>query len=40
MKEGRSAMALVRWDIIQKPKKFGGLGVGHIVLENTGLLFK
>ena len=33
-------MALVSWDIIQKPKKLGVLGVRDMVLKNAGLLFK
>ena len=39
-KDGNSAMALVRWDIIQRPRKLGGLGIGDIVLKNAGMLFK
>jgi len=32
--------ALVKWEVMQKPKKFGGLGVGDLLLKNTALLFK
>ena len=31
-------MALVSWDIIQKPKKLGVLGIRYMVLKNVGLL--
>ncbi|KAL4373402.1 hypothetical protein AHAS_Ahas05G0078200 [Arachis hypogaea] len=39
-KDGRDGVPLVRWDIVQAPKCFGGLGVGDAVLRNTALLFK
>nr|XP_029145814.1 uncharacterized protein LOC114924701 [Arachis hypogaea] len=38
--DGRNGMALVRWEVVQAPKKFGGLGVGDAMLRNTALLFK
>ncbi|KAL4357195.1 hypothetical protein AHAS_Ahas09G0162400 [Arachis hypogaea] len=38
--DGRDGVPLVRWDIVQAPKRFGGLGVGDAVLRNTALLFK
>ncbi|XP_029146965.1 uncharacterized protein [Arachis hypogaea] len=38
--EGRTGMALVRWDVVQAPKKLGGLGVGDAMVRNTALLFK
>ncbi|XP_057740275.1 uncharacterized protein LOC130957436 [Arachis stenosperma] len=38
--DGRSSMALVKWEVIQAPKKLGGLGVGDVVVRNTALLFK
>ena len=31
---------LVRWDIVQKSKTKGGLGVGNLILKNASLLFK
>jgi len=31
---------LVKWEIVQRPKKEGGLGVGDLLLKNTALLFK
>ena len=31
---------LVKWELIQLPKKYGGLGVGDLVLKNKALLFK
>ncbi|XP_016164367.1 uncharacterized protein LOC107606873 [Arachis ipaensis] len=33
-------MTLVKWEMIQAPKKLGGLGVGDVVVHNTALLFK
>ncbi|XP_016199096.1 uncharacterized protein LOC107640057 [Arachis ipaensis] len=30
--DGRPSMALVKWEMIQAPKKLGGLGVGDIVV--------
>ena len=30
----------MKWDIIQKRKKQGGLGVGDLVVKNAALLFK
>ncbi|XP_052109368.1 uncharacterized protein LOC127741277 [Arachis duranensis] len=38
--DGRDGVPLVRWDIVQAPKRFEGLGVGDSVLRNTALLFK
>jgi len=38
-KQGRY-QALVRWEVIQKPKKKGGLGVADCTLKNAALLFK
>ena len=38
-KEGRCS-ALVRWEIVQRPKARGGLGVGDLLLKNAALLFK
>ena len=38
--EIRKGLPLVKWEIIQRPKKFGGLGVGDLVIKNTTLLFK
>ena len=32
--------ALVKWEIIQKPKDKGGLGVTNLTLKNAALLFK
>ena len=40
IKEGDLGMALVIWEIIQRPKKLGDLGVGDLVLKNTSMLFK
>ena len=38
-KEGRSN-ALVRWEVVQRPKKSRGLGAGDLLLKNAALLFK
>ena len=32
--------ALVRWEIIQKPKWAEGLGIDDLMLKNAALLFK
>ena len=40
MKEGGRAISLVKWEVVQRPKKLGGLGVGDIVVKNVALLFK
>nr|XP_025639300.1 uncharacterized protein LOC112734266 [Arachis hypogaea] len=38
--DGRNGMALVRWEVVQAPKKLGGLGMGDAVIRNIALLFK
>ncbi|XP_072054919.1 uncharacterized protein [Arachis hypogaea] len=38
--DGRNGTVLVRWDLVQVPKKLGGLGVGDAMVRNTALLFK
>nr|XP_025674239.1 uncharacterized protein LOC112774162 [Arachis hypogaea] len=38
--DGRPGMALVKWELVQAPKKLGGLGVGDAVVHNAALLFK
>ncbi|XP_015954786.1 uncharacterized protein LOC107479150 [Arachis duranensis] len=38
--DGQPRMALVKWELVQAPKKLGGLGVGDAVVRNTALLFK
>ncbi|XP_015965353.1 uncharacterized protein LOC107489093 [Arachis duranensis] len=38
--EGRTGMALVRWEVVQALKKLGWLGVGDAIVRNTVLLFK
>ena len=38
--ERKRGIPLVAWDVIQKPKNLGGLGVGDIVIKNAALLFK
>ena len=37
--EGQFA-ALVKWEIVQRPKNQGGLGVGDLLVKNAALLFK
>ncbi|QHO20170.1 Putative ribonuclease H protein [Arachis hypogaea] len=37
---GNYGIPMVKWEIVQAPKKVGGLGVGDAVLRNTALLFK
>ena len=36
----RKAIPLISWDVIQKLKEMGGLGVSDLVVKNTALLFK
>ncbi|XP_015938992.1 uncharacterized protein LOC107464586 [Arachis duranensis] len=36
----RPGMAPVKWEMIQAPKKLGGLGVGDAVVRNAALLFE
>ncbi|XP_057730273.1 uncharacterized protein LOC130945580 [Arachis stenosperma] len=38
--DGKNGMALVKWEVVQTPKKLGGLGVGDAVIRNSALLFK
>nr|XP_025627922.1 uncharacterized protein LOC112721056 [Arachis hypogaea] len=38
--DGNNGIPLVKWEVVQAPKKAGGLGVGDAVLKNTALLFK
>ena len=38
--ENRIGLPLVKWAIIQRSKKLGGLGVGDLVIKNIALLFK
>ncbi|XP_072084739.1 uncharacterized protein [Arachis hypogaea] len=38
--EGRNGIALVKWEVVQAPKKECGLGVGDAVIRNSALLFK
>ena len=37
--EGKFA-ALVKWEVVQRPKNQGGLGVGDLLMKNATLLFK
>ncbi|XP_016206680.1 uncharacterized protein LOC107647069 [Arachis ipaensis] len=39
-KDGNNGIPLVRWDMVQAPKKLGGLGVGDALIRNASLLFK
>ena len=36
----RQEIPLISWDIVQRPKALGGLGVGNITVQNAALLFK
>ena len=38
--DGKRYSALVKWDVVQRPKKQGGLSVGDPMLKNAALLFK
>ena len=38
--DGRRGIPLVKCELIQKPKKLGGLGVRDLVGKNVALLFK
>ncbi|XP_016182625.1 uncharacterized protein LOC107624684 [Arachis ipaensis] len=38
--DGSNGMALVKWEVVQAPKKLGGLGVGDAMVRNTAMLFK
>jgi len=33
-------MALVRWEILQRPKAKGGLGIDDLMVKNAAMLFK
>ena len=39
-KEGGKFIPLVKWEVIQMPKRMGGLGVGDVEMKNVALLFK
>ncbi|KAL1320283.1 hypothetical protein AAHE18_14G045500 [Arachis hypogaea] len=38
--DGRNGIAMVKWEVVQAPKRLGGLGVGDAIIRNTALLFK
>nr|XP_025635827.1 uncharacterized protein LOC112729904 [Arachis hypogaea]XP_025636565.1 uncharacterized protein LOC112730719 [Arachis hypogaea] len=38
--DGRNGMAMVKWEVVQAPKRLGGLGIGDAMIRNTALLFK
>ncbi|XP_015948915.1 uncharacterized protein LOC107473843 [Arachis duranensis] len=38
--DGSNGMALVKWDVVQAPKKLGRLGVRDAMVRNTAMLFK
>ena len=40
MKEDGRSIPMVKWEVVQKPKKLGGLGVGDVLMKNAALLFK
>lgn len=37
---GKKAMPLVAWNIVQLPKKLGGLSIGNIIHKNLAILYK
>ena len=37
---GSRATALVRWEILQRPRAKGGLGIDDLGVKNTAVLFK
>ncbi|XP_057759956.1 uncharacterized protein LOC130980285 [Arachis stenosperma] len=38
--DGTNGILLVKWEMVQAPKKLGGLGVGDALIRNASLLFK
>ncbi|XP_025685613.1 uncharacterized protein [Arachis hypogaea] len=38
--DGNSGVPMVRWEVVQAPKKLGGLGVGDALIRNASLLIK
>nr|CCA66140.1 hypothetical protein [Beta vulgaris subsp. vulgaris] len=38
--DGKNAMPLVAWSVLQLPKSLGGMGIGNIKHKNQALLFK
>lgn len=36
----KSCIATVKWEQIQLPKEYGGLGIGDLLVKNAALLFK
>ena len=38
--DSKKGILLICWENIQKPKIYGGLGVGDIIIKNAALLFK
>lgn len=30
----------MKWELIQRPRELGGLGVGDVIIKNAALLFK
>ena len=40
VKDGGRAIPLVKWELLQKPKRLDGLGDGDLVMKNAVLLFK
>ena len=40
LSERQKGILLVSWDLIQKPKEIGGIGVGDLVIKNATTLFK
>ncbi|XP_057739856.1 uncharacterized protein LOC130956947 [Arachis stenosperma] len=38
--DGNNGIPMVKWEVVQAPKKLGGLGVGDALIRNAALLFK
>ena len=38
--QGNTSLPLVRWDVLQLPKNWGGLNISNLLFRNLGLLFK
>jgi len=39
-KHDKRFTAMVKWEVVQRPKDQGGLGVGDLLLKNAALLLK
>jgi len=39
-KKDNRCTTLIKWEVVQRPKDQGGLGVGDLLIKNVALLFK